>query len=431
MASPLHFGWFFNFSATDWAGQFSAAESPWTGEFYVELAQQLERVFFDYVLIEDTLMVPDLHGGSFDAYLKAAMMVPKHDPVPLATMIAAATSRIGVVPTMSTTFYPPFLLARLAATCDHISRGRFGWNIVTSGEDSAAQNFGMDKLIEHDLRYEMADEYVDLCCRLWDSWDPDAVVLEQNPPRFARGDRVRTIDFNGRWYKSRGPLNTVRPPSGRPAFVQAGGSPKGRQFAAKWADSIVAVGTGVKEMKAYRDDVRNRAEEMGRKPDDIKLLFLVSPVIGETNAEAHAKAKRMAESDANIEANLLLISSITDIDFSTYSLDEELPDLTTNGERTALEKFMQKGSGKTLRELAIEGISRSVDLIGTPDEVAERMGEVMAEVGGDGFLITYPGPLNRRYISEITDGLMPALQRRRLARTSYTYEMLRDNLLDF
>jgi alkanesulfonate monooxygenase SsuD/methylene tetrahydromethanopterin reductase-like flavin-dependent oxidoreductase (luciferase family) len=255
--------------------------------------------------------------------------------------------------------------------------------------------------------------------------------LEQNPPRFARGDRVRTIDFNGRWYKSRGPLNTVRPPSGRPAFVQAGGSPKGRQFAAKWADSIVAVGTGVKEMKAYRDDVRNRAEEMGRKPDDIKLLFLVSPVIGETNAEAHAKAKRMAESDANIEANLLLISSITDIDFSTYSLDEELPDLTTNGERTALEKFMQKGSGKTLRELAIEGISRSVDLIGTPDEVAERMGEVMAEVGGDGFLITYPGPLNRRYISEITDGLMPALQRRRLARTSYTYEMLRDNLLDF
>jgi alkanesulfonate monooxygenase SsuD/methylene tetrahydromethanopterin reductase-like flavin-dependent oxidoreductase (luciferase family) len=272
------YGWFFNFSATDWYGEFSSAESPWTGDFYVEMAQQLERVCLDYLLIEDTLMVPDIHGGSFDAYLKAAMMAPKHDPVPLATLIAAATSKIGVVPTMSTTFYPPFLLARLAATCDHIARGRFGWNIVTSGEDSAAQNFGMEKLIEHDLRYDMADEYVELCCRLWDSWDPDAVVLEQDPPRFARGDRVRPIDFQGRFYKSRGPLNTVRPPSGRPTFVQAGGSPRGRQFAAKWADSIVAVGTGVNYV-TYTTELSDVIRQASLEP---KIVDLITGWLGES-----------------------------------------------------------------------------------------------------------------------------------------------------
>jgi alkanesulfonate monooxygenase SsuD/methylene tetrahydromethanopterin reductase-like flavin-dependent oxidoreductase (luciferase family) len=227
-------------------------------------------------------------------------------------------------------------------------------------------------------------------------------------------------------------LNTVRPPQGRPVFVQAGGSPKGRQFAATWADSIVAVANGVEGMKAYRDDVRARAEALGRKPDDIKVLFLVSPILGETRAEAQDRKARMQATDRYIEQSLLLIGSITDIDFAQFSLDEPLPPLTTNGERTALEKFMQEGSGKTLRELATDGISSSVELVGTPDEVADEMGEIMAEVGGDGFLLTANSDLlSRRYIAEVTDGLVPALQRRGLTRTSYTHEQFRDNLLEF
>ena len=132
----------------------------------------MERACFDYIMIEDTLMVSEAYGGNSEVYLKHAIMAPKHDPAPLAAIMAAATSKMGVVATMSTTFYPPFLLARLASTLDSIAEGRFGWNIVTSGEDGSAQNFGMDKLTEHDLRYDIADEYVDLVCQLWDSWEP-------------------------------------------------------------------------------------------------------------------------------------------------------------------------------------------------------------------------------------------------------------------
>jgi alkanesulfonate monooxygenase SsuD/methylene tetrahydromethanopterin reductase-like flavin-dependent oxidoreductase (luciferase family) len=226
----------------------------------------------------------------------------------------------------------------------------------------------------------------------------------------------------------------VRSPQGRPAFVQAGGSPRGREFAAKTADSIIATATGIEGMQEYRDDVRARAVRHGRKPDDIKVLFLVCPILGETDDEARAKKERMAQSTDFLVQALAGISSVTDIDFSQFDVDEPLPDLATNGEQGSLHKFAQPGSGKTLRQLAIDagGVADSVDLVGTPDTVAERMGEVMDEVGGDGFLICSPGMRNsRRYITEITDGLVPALQRRGLTRTEYAFEHLRDTLKEF
>src|ERR1700676_4044692 len=163
----MHLAWFMNFTPDEWNGPFAAGGSPWAGDFYVEMAQALERACFDYIMIEDTLMVSEAYGGTMEAYLKHALMAPKHDPSPLAAIMAAATSRLGIVATMSTSFYPPFMLARLCSTLDHIARGRFGWNIVTSGEDAAAQNFGLPKLPPHDLRYEMADEYMDLVNQLF------------------------------------------------------------------------------------------------------------------------------------------------------------------------------------------------------------------------------------------------------------------------
>src|SRR3981189_629316 len=156
-AERFHLAWFLNFVADSWNGQWGSGGMPWDGDFYVEVAKDLERAGFDYVVIEDKLMVSDAYGGSTESNLKHAI-APKHDPVPLATLMAYNTSRLGVVPTMSTSFYPPFLLARLCATVDHIAHGRFGWNIVTSAEDRSAQNFGLEKLYEHSLRYDMADE---------------------------------------------------------------------------------------------------------------------------------------------------------------------------------------------------------------------------------------------------------------------------------
>lgn len=433
MATPFHLAWFCNFVADDWLGPWGSGGTPWTGDFYVDMAKQLERACFDYMILEDKLHVSDAYGGSMAADLKHGI-VPKHDPAPLATLLAGATSRLGVVATMSTSFYPPFLLARLCATIDHLSKGRFGWNIVTSAEDRAAQNFGLDKLYEHDLRYDMADEYLDLVHQLWGSWEPDAVVRDRATGTYVDGSKVHTIDFEGRFYRSRGPLNTLPPPQGRPVLCQAGASPKGRAFAAKYADTIISPYQDPALMKAYRDDIRQRVEAAGRKPDDVKVLFLASPVVGETEAEARERQARWLSAPLFVEYTLAELASITEIDFAAYDLDEPLPQVTTNGERGTLEAFLAKAKGKamTLRELAHGGLTEASTLVGTPEQVAEKMGETMDAVGGDGFLVTSPTMrLDRRYICEIVDGLVPALQRAGLARSSYTYEGFRDNLLEF
>jgi FMN-dependent oxidoreductase (nitrilotriacetate monooxygenase family) len=431
----FHLGWFTNFGADEWNDPMaSGGGSPWDGEFYIEFAKALERACFDYLMLEDTLMVSESYGGSSRLSLKGANQVPKHDPLPLASAIATHTRHLGIVATMSTLAYPPFLLARASSTIDSLSRGRFGWNIVTSGEDLAAQNFGLEKLPEHDLRYDMADEYMEVVNRLFASWEPDAVVMDRATSTYADHTKVKPIDFKGRWYSCRGPLNTVPSPQGRPAYIQAGGSSKGRDFAAKHADSIVSTAQGTQAMKEFRDDVRARAAKFGRNPDDIKLLWLFSPVMGATEAEAWIVNEREMSHDRFIDRRLALMSAITDIDFAQFPMDEPLPaGLTTNGETHSLKRFAQEGSGKTLRQLVMDsGKSGCVDSVGTPEQVAAQMGEIMAEVGGDGFLLLNPSQRNtRRYIAEVTDGLIPALQRRGLVRTEYTKKTLRETLLEF
>jgi FMN-dependent oxidoreductase (nitrilotriacetate monooxygenase family) len=432
MPKRFHLGWFANFSSGEWNHPFTSDASPWDGKLYVEMAQAMERACFDYIMLEDTLMVSEAYRGTAEATLRHALQAPKHDPLPLAAIIGAATTRLGVVATMSTMAYPPFMLARLASTMDSLSGGRFGWNIVTSGEDAAAQNFGMDELPPREVRYDMADEYVELVSRLFESWEPGALVQDREKGIYADHTKVHPLHFEGKYFKCRGPLNTVRSPQGRPVYVQAGGSPRGREFAARTADSIIATANGTEGMKWYRDDVRARAAAAGRDPDSIKVLFLVYPVVGETREEAEAKYRRRVNAPDFIEAALASIGTVTDIDFSQFDLDAELPRLTTNGEQGSLDKFAQWGSGKTLRQLASERFDGGLRLVGTPDEVAEKMGEAMEIIGGDGFLISTPFQrTSRRMVMEITEGLVPALQRRGLTRTQYEHALLRDTLLEF
>ena len=432
MPKPFHLAWFTNFTAGSWDTTFSHGGSPWDGKFYVEFAQAMERACFDYVILEDTLMVSEAWAGTAEMSLTQALQVPKHDPIPLAAMIAAATSRLGVVATMSTMAWPPFMLARVSTTLDHIAGGRFGWNIVTSGEDAAAQNFGLDKLPPRELRYAMADEYMELVNQLFDSWEPDAVVMDRERGVYADWRKVHPIHFEGEFFKCRGPLNTVPSPQRRPTFVQAGGSPRGRAFAARHADSIIATANQVAGMKQYRDDVRAHAVKFGRHPDNIKVRFLVYPFLGETSEEAMAKYRRLVTSDNFVHAALASVGQITDIDFSRFDLDQPLPRITTNGEQGSLDKFAQWGTNKTLRQLAAERFDSGLDLIGTPEEVADRMGRAMEEIGGDGFLISTPFQrVSRRYINEVCEGLVPALQRRGLVRETYTRTTLRQTLREF
>jgi alkanesulfonate monooxygenase SsuD/methylene tetrahydromethanopterin reductase-like flavin-dependent oxidoreductase (luciferase family) len=250
---------------------------------------------------------------------------------------------------------------------------------------------------------------------------------------YANFKKVHTIDFEGKYFKSRGPLNTAPSPQYRPTIAQAGASPPGRALAAQYADTIVTPANDVAAMKEYRDDIHARMEAIGRDPAHCKVLYLVSPIVADTHDEALAKRERWFSDPLYVEYMLAEISSITEIDFAQFDLDEPLPELWTNGERGALASFVAGGKDKSLRELVTgSGFSSNIPFVGTPAEVAEEMGDVMAEVGGDGFLITSPVMrLNRRYVTEITDGLVPELQRRGLTRPEYTTTMLRDHLREF
>jgi FMN-dependent oxidoreductase (nitrilotriacetate monooxygenase family) len=436
MTKPFHMGLFLQGSSVQAWGE------PWTGrigeswkqpKLFTDVAQALERACFDYILLEDSSYIGESYGDSRDIYLKNGIAVPRQDPSVVATLMTAVTNRIGIVPTFATFAYPPYLLARLIASLDQVSAGRIGWNMVTGSSDYAARNFGMDGLPNHDLRYDMADEYMDLVGQLWDSWDPDALVADTETGVLVDPAKVRQVDFKGKWYSSRGPLNSGPCVQGRPVIAQAGGSPRGKQFAARHADTIVAGVKGVAGMKAYRDDVRARRAAQGLDPDTVKVLFLVGPLIAETEEDAQVlKARRSARVAQQVDRKLAFLGKITNINFAQFDLDAPVGDLTTNGHQQSLDEFKRKAGNKSLREAIADYNSDggSVELVGTPDSVAAKMGEVMEEVGGDGFLFSMQN-VSRRTIAEIEDGLVPALQKRGLMRKAYGHEQFRDNLLEF
>ena len=436
MPDRFHLGWFFQGSSAQAWGE------PWTGsigrdwmkpDLVVDIARALERACFDYLLIEDSSYVGESYGESRDIYLRNALAVPRQDPSVVATIMTQATSHIGIVPTFATFAYPPYLLARLMATLDQVSGGRIGWNAVTGSSDMAARNFGLDGLPEHDTRYDMADEYMAVVNGLWGSWEPGAVVNDGTGGTFIDPAKVHSIDFVGEHYRSRGPLNSGPAPQGRPVIAQAGGSPRGRQFAARYADTIVAAVRGPDAMRTYRDDLRARAVAQGRDPDGCKVLFLVAPILGETEEEAQLKKRLRADwAIRKIDTRLAFFSKITNIDFGAMDLDTPIGELTTNGHQQSLDEFKRRAGTRTLRQTMsdFESTVQSVELVGTLDSVAGQMAEVMQQVGGDGFLFSLPN-VSRRSVAEIADGLVPALQARGLVRTAYAHKQFRENLLEF
>jgi FMN-dependent oxidoreductase (nitrilotriacetate monooxygenase family) len=308
-----------------------------------------------------------------------------------------------------------------------------GVNLVTSSPHAAAQNYGYEQHFEHDLRYEMADDWMCAVNALWDTWDPDALVLDEESGVFADHTKVHYADYEGRFFKTRGPLNTVPSPQQHPVICQAGGSPAGRELAAKHADTIIAAVVGADAMKEYRDDISTRMTAHGRKPSDAKVLFLIDPILGDTDEEAQAKSERLrARRAADMQYTLAGMSYASGIDFAQFDLDAAFPDLTgkSNGHQSTVADYQRAGQGKTLREVAAtRHVQESIDLIGSPDTVASQMAEAMEHAGGDGFLVA--GAVTRKKMTEITDGLAPVLRRRGLIRSSYTYEHFRDNLLEF
>jgi FMN-dependent oxidoreductase (nitrilotriacetate monooxygenase family) len=435
-ADKFHLAWFLQGSSiqawgADWTGNIS--EEWMSADMFIDAARAIERAGFDYMLLEDSIYIGQNWQNKRDIFLKNGMSVPRQEPSVIASLMLAATSRLGVVPTLCTFAYHPYLTARIVGTLDQISGGRAGWNMVTGSSDYSGQNFGLDHLPPHDQRYEMAAEYIDIVTQLWDSWEPGAIIADRKTGVLIDPEKVHTIDFKGEHYASRGPLNSGPCPQGRPVIAQAGGSAKGRATAARYADTIVAHPKGIAAMKDYRDDVRSQMLAVGRNPDHCKILFMAYPILASSASEAQARADhRRVAAAAHLDQRLAQIGWTTNIDFSTFDLDAPVGELSTNGHQSSLAAFLRKAGKNTLREAAIDysSMGACVDLVGTPDRVAAQMDEAMQEVGGDGFLIALPN-VSRRAVAEITDGLVPALQQRGLVRTGYEHAMFRDNLLAF
>jgi FMN-dependent oxidoreductase (nitrilotriacetate monooxygenase family) len=436
----FHLAWFLaGFSQHGWLDTWGGnLIDEWDKpELYIDFAHSLERAKFDFMIIEDSSWVPDDWGASSDFYVKSGSSVMKGDPSVLASILMSHTRELGIVATLSTTEYHPYMAARLLATMDHVSKGRAGWNVVTGHAHQVAANFGKDQHPEHDERYVMAMEFMDAAQQLWNSWEPDAMVGDRSTGTWADPAKLHTPNFEGKYFKTKGPLNVARPlQDGRPVIVQAGGSPAGRDFASLHADAIIAgVGT-IEMMREYRDDVRKRADQHGRNPDDVKVLFLANPCVAATHEEAVAKKERMRQGMlAHPEGYLAGLGYICHIDFSVFDLDTPISQLrdqvSTDGNQSSLVQFFDDAGEDTLREYAARAMSwRLVEPVGTPEEVADWMEHAMAEVGGDGFLIIQT-EINRNAISVITDGLVPVLQRRGLVRTEYENPQLRDNLRSY
>jgi len=436
---PFHLAYFLGGSKVQGWRQRWASHEPdnWmSADLYVHVAKELERGCFDYILLEDQYQIADRYGSSIAFAVENALSTPRQDPSVLATVMLSATRRIGLIPTLPTFAYHPYLLARMVGSMAQLSGGRAGWNVVTGSSQRAYQNFGFDEMPEHDLRYEMATEFIGLANALWSSWDVDSVVMDADRTRFADPDKVRRVDFRGRWFSSRGPLNIGPVPDGRPVIAQAGSSPRGRRFAAEFADTVVAEAHTVEEMKQYRLDIRDYAQAAGRDPDSVKVLFTICPIVGTTDAEAVAAHElQRADARGKVEHTLALMSNLTDIDFSTFPLDEPLENFSqsTEGTQATLTEFLKRSEGRTLREAALE-MQAAVDgahgFVGSPDTVAGRMCEAMEEVGGDGFLLANE-TLTRRSVAEFVDGLVPELQRRGAVRCEYSARTLRGHLSEF
>ena len=398
--------------------------------YYTRLARILEHGCFDFVFMADILAVPDRLGASMDSQLRyGALGALRLDPMIVLAAMCGATSHVGLACTISTTYFEPFAVARAMATLDHLSCGRAAWNIVTSFQDAEAQNFGRSRQFAREERYDRADEFLEVTNKLWDSWSDDALVRDPVAPMFADPSKVHPIEHNGRWFNVRGPLNVSRPPQGRPVFLQAGASDRGKDFAARWAEVVFVTHSAPEPAAEFRHDLRVRAERHGRRPDDIKVLPGIVPVVAETRTMAEER-RTLLEGLADPTAGLSTLSYHLDIDLSQYPQDEMLPEIDVPGVQGHYREVAEltRRSGIPLRELGRRyGAGRTAaGFTGSASDIVDSMERWVAAGACDGFMVQtpyMPGGLD-----DFTRLVIPELQRREMFRTRYPGATLRDTL---
>lgn len=395
---------------------------------YVNAARILERGLFDMILIGD--VAPSSNEPV--EVLSRGPGYDKLDPLMMLAALAMTTERIGLAPTISTTYNEPFHIARKLASLDHISHGRAGWNIVTTMNATDSLNFSQDRHAAHDDRYARAEEAVDVVCGLWASWDEDAFIRDKASGIYFKPEGLHVLHHKGAHFSVRGPLDIIPPPQGRPVLIQAGSSDIGRELGARVADIIFSTQQSMQAAMTFARDVRERAGKYGRGAEEVAVLMAVVPVVGGTDAEARAKFDEIQALVHPVVALPQLASSLGGIDLSVYPLDEPLPAELPAGNgmisrRAGILELAQR-EGLTLRQLAVRvaGTRGHWTLIGTPEMIADRLEEWFLNRAADGFLLV-PAILPGGF-EDFVSSVIPELQRRSLFRTAYEGTTLRENL---
>jgi FMN-dependent oxidoreductase (nitrilotriacetate monooxygenase family) len=400
--------------------------------FYQQLGRTLERGCFDMMFFDDRLAMPGIHGGSVADAVRLGARPVKLDLSIVLGLIAGVTEHIGIGATYSTTYYSPFHVARTFATLDHLSGGRAAWNVVTSVNDSEAQNFGVEHHLDHDARYDRADEFLETTVGLWDTWEDGALVLDRESGRFADETKVHELDHHGPYFDVRGPLTVPRSPQGRPVLLQAGSSGRGRDFAARWAELIFTGDPDFEIARAHYKDQKDRIAERGRDPLSVKMLPMTYTVVGESKAHAEEREQMFLNDLVDPMASLTLLSELVNHDFSGMALDDPITDelvASVSGVRGLVQNLRQHiGADITLRDLAGHRATllQGPRFVGTATDVVDQMEEWFEGGACDGFTIAathVPGAYE-----DVVRLVVPELQRRGLFRDRYTGATLRENL---
>ena len=391
---------------------------------YVELGRIAERGRLDSVFFADGLAVgPNVRRNTQAVF----------EPITLLTAIAGATSHVGLIATASTSYNEPYTLARAFASLDRISGGRAGWNIVTSGTDAEAANFGLDKVRAHADRYGRATEFLDVALALWDSWEADAIQLDTASGVFADATKVHRADHVGEHFRVAGPLNVPGSPQGRPLLVQAGSSESGKVFAARYAEAVFTAQRTLAEGQAFYADLKGRLAAYGRRPEDLAVLPGIVPFIAPTTQEARALEQEFTDLISPDYA-LRQLSGMLGLDLTDHPLDAPLPPIPPvdsiegNKSRYQLVRDLAEGENLTVRELIarLGGGRGHRTFAGTPDEVADEIQTWFEQGAADGFNVMppyLPGGLD-----VFVDTVVPILQDRGLFRREYEGTTLRANL---
>lgn len=388
---------------------------------FVRLGQIAERGKLDSVFFADGLAVgPNIRRNTQAIF----------EPITLLSAIAGGTSKVGLIATASTGYNHPYTLARAFASLEHISGGRAGWNIVTSGQEQEALNFGYDSIPDHAGRYRRAQEFVDVVNRLWDSWEDDAVVLDVDNAIFADPERVHPINHVGEAFRVRGPLNSPRSPQGRPVLVQAGSSEDGKDLAARYAEVVFTAQRTIAEGQDFYRDLKRRLPRYGRSAEDLQILPGIVPFIGSTEKEARDLEREFTDLISPDYA-LGQLSNFFNVDLTGLPLDSRLPPLPPESEiqghksRSTLVRQLAASEDLTIRELIgrLGGGRGHRTITGTPEQIADDLIAWVDAGAADGFNVMppyLPGGLE-----DFVEHVVPILQSRGRFRDDYTASTLR------